>query len=176
MMKTTFAVLCAATALVAVAPASAATLTSGSGWQSDTLTASGQPTASSPWSFTVSQASTVSVTDDFVTGDIYTLSGGLTGVTTFYAGDNDVRATGPGGAAWLSASYSKIAIDVGPGSYSFSITGLGQGGIPAGLWVRLDPKIGAVPEAATWMMMIFGFGMAGAAMRYNRRSTKVTFA
>ena len=39
-----------------------------------------------------------------------------------------------------------------------------------------DGVNGAVPEAATWMMMIFGFGMAGSAMRYQRRSTKVSFA
>jgi len=35
---------------------------------------------------------------------------------------------------------------------------------------------GAVPETATWGMMIAGFGMMGAAMRTRRRSTKVTFA
>jgi hypothetical protein len=34
----------------------------------------------------------------------------------------------------------------------------------------------AVPETATWGMMIAGFGMIGAAMRYRRRSAKVTFA
>ena len=33
-----------------------------------------------------------------------------------------------------------------------------------------------VPEAATWGMMIAGFGMMGAAMRTRRRSTKVSFA
>lgn len=35
---------------------------------------------------------------------------------------------------------------------------------------------GAVPESATWMMMIAGFGMAGTAMRYRRRKTSVLFA
>lgn len=35
---------------------------------------------------------------------------------------------------------------------------------------------GAVPETATWGMMIAGFGMMGAAMRTRRRSTKVSFA
>lgn len=33
----------------------------------------------------------------------------------------------------------------------------------------------AVPETATWAMMIAGFGMMGAAMRARRRSTKVSF-
>ena len=35
---------------------------------------------------------------------------------------------------------------------------------------------GAVPETATWSMMIAGFGMMGAALRTRRRSTKVSFA
>jgi len=38
------------------------------------------------------------------------------------------------------------------------------------------PGASAVPEAATWAMMIAGFGMMGSAMRYRRRSAKVTFA
>jgi hypothetical protein len=29
----------------------------------------------------------------------------------------------------------------------------------------LAPPVGAVPEPGTWAMMIFGFGMAGTAMR-----------
>ena len=35
---------------------------------------------------------------------------------------------------------------------------------------------GAVPEPATWGMMILGFGMIGAGMRYRRKATKVGFA
>jgi PEP-CTERM motif len=34
---------------------------------------------------------------------------------------------------------------------------------------------GAVPEPATWAMMIGGFGMVGGAMRYRRRKTAVSF-
>ncbi|HVF94259.1 MAG TPA: DVUA0089 family protein [Sphingomonas sp.] len=34
----------------------------------------------------------------------------------------------------------------------------------------------AVPEPATWAMMLVGFGMTGAAMRYRRRETKVAYA
>jgi hypothetical protein len=40
--------------------------------------------------------------------------------------------------------------------------------------VNVGP-VAAVPETATWGMMIAGFGMMGAAMR-TRRSTKVSFA
>ncbi|GGB28686.1 hypothetical protein GCM10011380_17910 [Sphingomonas metalli] len=34
----------------------------------------------------------------------------------------------------------------------------------------------AVPEPATWAMMLVGFGMVGAATRYRRRSTKAAIA
>ena len=36
--------------------------------------------------------------------------------------------------------------------------------------------LGAVPEPATWAMMIGGFGMVGGSMRYRRRKTAVSFA
>ena len=36
--------------------------------------------------------------------------------------------------------------------------------------------ITAVPEPTTWAMMLVGFGMLGAAMRYRRKSTAVSFA
>jgi hypothetical protein len=42
--------------------------------------------------------------------------------------------------------------------------------------VATGPGAGAVPEPATWGMMIAGFGMMGAAMRTRRRSTKVSYA
>ncbi|MES2289341.1 MAG: PEPxxWA-CTERM sorting domain-containing protein [Pseudomonadota bacterium] len=38
------------------------------------------------------------------------------------------------------------------------------------------PNTGGVPEPATWAMMIGGFGMVGASMRYRRRKTTVSFA
>ncbi|MBD8546605.1 PEP-CTERM sorting domain-containing protein [Sphingomonas sp. CFBP 8760] len=34
----------------------------------------------------------------------------------------------------------------------------------------------AVPEPATWGMMLLGFGMVAGAARYRRRSTKVVYA
>lgn len=37
-------------------------------------------------------------------------------------------------------------------------------------------SVPAVPEPATWAMMIVGFAMVGAASRYSRRGTAVTFA
>jgi hypothetical protein len=36
--------------------------------------------------------------------------------------------------------------------------------------------MGAVPETATWAMMLAGFGMMGAGLRYRRRSSTVAYA
>lgn len=46
--------------------------------------------------------------------------------------------------------------------------------ISVGDTVAAAPVAGAVPEPATWAMMIAGFGLVGGAMR--RRSTKIAFA
>lgn len=40
--------------------------------------------------------------------------------------------------------------------------------------VRAVPS--AVPEPATWALMLVGFGMVGGAARYRRRSAKITYA
>jgi hypothetical protein len=162
----------AATLLASTVPAGAAVLSVDTGWQDDTLTGAGDPTAGSPWTFTLASGAHLSLTDAFITGDVYVLSGDVTGTSTFFAGPADARADGSTyGSAWLSSSYSHFTTYLGAGTYSFSVTGQGEGGIPAGLALRLDS---AVPEPAAWALMITGFGLAGAAMR--RRSTKVAFA
>jgi PEP-CTERM motif len=45
--------------------------------------------------------------------------------------------------------------------------------------IRIETPIAvaaAVPEPATWMMLLAGFGLAGAALRRRRESVRVTFA
>lgn len=174
-MLKTFLKTSAATvaALIAIAPASAAVLVANTGWQSDTLSVAGLPTSNSPWTFTVATSAVLSVTDAFITGDTYTLSGDVAGVTTLFAGGG-VQADGTTfGLAWANPVYGKIAINVGPGNYAFSITGDGAGGLPAGLGVRLDT---AVPEPMTWAMMVVGLGVVGASMRRRKLSTNVSFS
>jgi hypothetical protein len=42
--------------------------------------------------------------------------------------------------------------------------------------LTFTPMTAAVPETATWLMMLAGFGMIGAGVRYRRRATTVAFA
>ena len=62
-----------------------------------------------------------------------------------------------------AARYVQIALDGNhqkyPETYGYAPIGLSE--------VRFTGS--AVPEPATWAMMILGFGAAGAAMRNNRR-------
>lgn len=157
-------------AAIMMAPSlgSAATLTLDTGWDFDTLSSVPGPTDNSPWTFTIAGPATFSLTDDFIVGDTYFLSGDITGTSTFYVGANDVRATGTFAAAWLNPAYSKFSAYLGAGTYTFRVTGDGVGGVPASLGLRLDS---AVPEPASWVMLIAGFGLIGATMR--RRSLQV---
>lgn len=62
---------------------------------------------------------------------------------------------------------------------SFTITGAGStlGASTVFDNIRFGSAVSAaVPEPATWAMMIGGFGMVGGAMRYRRRKTTVSFA
>lgn len=54
------------------------------------------------------------------------------------------------------------------------VSGTSQGGASYGGNLTFIPS--AVPETATWMMMLAGFGVMGAGLRYRRRSSTVAFA
>lgn len=153
-----------AAAFAIAAPASAAVLLADSGWQGDTIYGVDTPSDQSAWTFTVAGPATFRITDAFVTGDVFSLYDGaiLLAKTTFTTTAEPIDAYY--GTAWSDTSYSRLSYLVGPGSYSFTITGDGAGGVPAGFAVRLDTT-SAVPEPATWAMMITGFGLVGGAMR-----------
>jgi hypothetical protein len=166
----------AAACLCAVStPAMATVLPLNGGWQADRTNAVGVASPSSPWTFTLTNNAFFRLTDAFITGDVYTATdtgNALTFVSTFTTDGAAVPAYQ--GTAWSDTRYSRFSKVLGAGSYSFTITGNCAGGCPAGFAVRLDTAPAAVPEPATWAMLVLGFGLIGAAMR--RRSVKVTYA
>ncbi len=163
-MKTVF--VAAVTALLAL-PAQAAVLTVNTGWQYDQLDVAGEPTQGSVWTLVLAAPAHFSLTDSFIEGDTFTISGDINGVTSFFAGANDIRATGDPSAVfgWLSGVHGKFTTYLGAGTYNFSVTGDGVGGLSAGLYLRADS---AVPEASTWALLIAGFGLVGAAARRRK--------
>ncbi|MDP3855373.1 MAG: FxDxF family PEP-CTERM protein [Phenylobacterium sp.] len=165
------ALLAAAASIAFAAPASAAVLIADTGWQSDQIDGIDTPSEQSAWTFTVSGTALFRITDAFVTGDVFSLYDGATllAKTTFTTTAEPIDSFG--GTAWSDTSYSRLSYLVGPGSYSFTITGDGAGGVPAGFGVRLDTS--AVPEPATWAMMITGFGLVGGAMRRRVATAQV---
>jgi hypothetical protein len=45
-----------------------------------------------------------------------------------------------------------------------------------GATFKIGFAAGAVPEPTTWAMMLVGFAIVGATVRYRRRSSRITFA
>lgn len=61
-----------------------------------------------------------------------------------------------------------------PGTFAFtSLSGVPNGST---LTISAVAAAGAVPEPATWAMLITGFGVVGGSMRARRRTTAVSFA
>jgi len=58
------------------------------------------------------------------------------------------------------------------GNYTIAVRGTATGATSVGSSVSFT----AVPEPATWGVMLLGFGMIGAGVRMRRRSTSVRFA
>lgn len=104
------------------------------------------------------------------------------GGVTYGIGDNDGLGTpGPHGEAYYASAAQAIAAAAGY-SATFTLTeaqnvqfylrdnvlGDNRGGVSL--------AISAVPEPATWAMMILGFGVVGAAMRRRKTNVSVSYA
>ena len=97
-----------------------------------------------------------------------TLTGGTLGAPETYS-----FATLPfGGNADGDERGTLFLADIGPGIYTLVVTG--SAGSSASFTGDFTVTAAAIPEPASWAMMIGGVGLAGGALR--RRSTKVSFA
>ena len=71
-------------------------------------------------------------------------------------------------------NFSTAIPNLGPGTYGLL---LGNGVVVLDYDVELEvtgPAVAAVPEPATWAMMLLGFGFVGGALRLAKRKQKLT--
>lgn len=170
-----------AATLAMAAQSSATALLVGTGWQYDQVDSKTTPSESSPLTFTVptGQQYTFSLSDGFIPGDVYTVTSmGMTVTSTFTLYpttfvNNLGPAAGDFASAWLDPTFSHLQLLFAPGTYSLTIGGNCGAGCPAGVGERLDSlssvKGNTIPEPATWLAMLVGFGGIGMAMRHRRR-------
>jgi hypothetical protein len=77
--------------------------------------------------------------------------------------------SGRTGMAYLNIDSALYSVNLGSGRASFINT------IGSGPLIGLTAT-GVVPEPSTWAMMLAGFAMVGATLRYRRRGTKTVYA
>ncbi len=82
-------------------------------------------------------------------------------------------------AAFINRQASTSSLFLGATGSLMRFDGIGGNLTPAGQ-MALAPEMisvsNAVPEPATWAMMLVGFGMICATARYRRRSAVTTYA
>jgi hypothetical protein len=153
--------------------AQAATLATGGGWALFNFGGSGSSivpdTGGSSYDFLLQTSAILQVTDAFIIGDVFQIFDN--GVELFITGAFDLGgvSTSDPTTAFAGTTYSHGFAVLGAGSHS--ITGVATSS-PTGsgaAYIQLTEGGGAVPEPATWAMMIAGFGMVGCMAR--RRST-----
>jgi hypothetical protein len=150
-------------------------------------------TPTAPWTITLTRGGTLTVTDLQTAGDQFTLFDNGIAMTPAAspftaAGQNPGQAGAAGGntstpgcigcetglgninTALGDANYSSGTFQLGQGANV--ITGTFNGSIGNGD-VDFIAEVTAVPEAATWAMMLGGIAAVGAGLRMRRRTTAV---
>ncbi|UTW56059.1 PEPxxWA-CTERM sorting domain-containing protein [Kordiimonas sp. SCSIO 12610] len=129
------------------------------------------------FSFTLATAGELTVTDAFFFGDrfdilVNTLSVGQTSVVT-----NQGSNVGADPVAAIAAGFSNATIALAAGAYVVDFAlfqdALDTSGNPfssGAAFFKVD-SVSAVPEPATWLMMILGFAFTGLALRRRKLKT-----
>jgi hypothetical protein len=160
----------AAVALAVSAPAAAVPLILDGDWYTDLVFTQGGNADSAPFTFMLHAPAYLRLIDDSTPGDTFTASdaGNALSITSTFTTD---WAAVPDhyGVAWTDLAFSRFTLLLGPGSYAFDVTTQCEVRCPAGFGIRLDTApLGGVPEPASWVLLIAGFGLTGAVMRRRR--------
>ena len=114
-----------------------------------------------------------------VTSVTYNAPGGVNGFGTGQWITSNVAGTEGTGVAWgvgdltnASAGALTVLFDV---NFMQTDANVGSQALTRNLIKFVGDEVGAVPEPATWIMMLMGFGLIGAAMRRKRQNVQVSF-
>ncbi|WCL53809.1 PEPxxWA-CTERM sorting domain-containing protein [Gimibacter soli] len=153
-----------------------------SGWRAFSWSGNeGTFTSEGGFTFDVVGAAELTLTDAYSYGDIFEVfddgsSLGLTSIVPSYdagkpnVGSNMESAISNGfsqGTFYLSAGSYLIDFSIYQSAVDASGAAYGSGGA----FFRVDSIEGGVPEPATWLMMIMGFGLVGVAASRKRLAT-----
>jgi hypothetical protein len=127
------------------------------GWVSDVIFGIGTPSGDSPYLYNLAAPAIFTITDDFIMGDVYTVTDNLVVilVTGNWGAMPPFGGPGPDPFGWVTAGYAKGQVLLGAGAHSLSVSGNGAGGVPAGFYTRIDS---AVPEPSTLALWSVGLG------------------
>jgi len=143
-----------------------------------TLTDSSNPAFNGMGSITLNTAPTASGQTDYAQGDFSDLTFTIGG-QTFTPALNSVSAVRFLDGAFNDITFSQT-IGTSPDRYALMMSGVyafyynDLQSVAYGTITSAPATTTAVPEAATWAMMLAGFGFIGGALR-RRRRTSVTF-
>jgi PEP-CTERM motif len=159
-------------ALGATSTANAAAIIVGGGWTTVGFGAAGSALSiggDNVFTFTLPTPGKLRITDAFLIGDVFrlTINGVVLGPTS--APGTGANVGGNYDAAFASGYYSAGEYDLLAGN--FSVTGQATVSPFGGGDGALRVDLAAIPEPATWAMMIMGFGLVGGTLRSRKAAT-----